>query len=335
MTVDVAMKCTAALVDCDPDAGHTLTDLYDISAVLTFGDEVVAGTGVNLGLDGLPLSVEAGVEAFADWSVTVGAGVSREDGPYIALDPDAGEEGDEVSVTAGVRFNDQGPADCAGTIAESVPDGYVHRGSLPPWPARVLVRHRDRRGRSGSNITATSGSTSPDPTPDRITLADILGGDLDVDFTLGGEVHLAMHIRTGIGEDVPDIPTVLGTFHLDWAVEVGEDIEPPTIGFDDLHLDLGTFLSGFLEPIAKEVKNITGPLQPIIDVLMAPIPVVSDLAELVGADPITMISLLEAATGRGPVAREGGRRVHHLLQRHRRARRPIDPDPARPARCKD
>ena len=44
-------------------------------------------------------------------------------------------------------------------------------------------------------------------------------------------------------------------------------------------------------PITKEIKKITGPLQPIVDVITAPIPVVSDLAELVGSPPITMISL--------------------------------------------
>ena len=93
--------------ECDPGAGDTLANLTDISALVTFGQEVVAGTGINLGLEGLPLSIEAGIEGFAEWSLTVGAGVSRDDGPYIKLDPAA----DEVSVTAGVRFNDQGPSD--------------------------------------------------------------------------------------------------------------------------------------------------------------------------------------------------------------------------------
>ena len=76
----------------------------------------------------------------------------------------------------------------------------------------------------GSNITVHLGFNVTGSDPDRITLADIVGGDVEVDFTLDGAVHLAMHIRTGIGEDIPDIPTVLGTFHLDWEVEVGEAV---------------------------------------------------------------------------------------------------------------
>jgi Ca2+-binding RTX toxin-like protein len=305
-TVTIIKKCGDDLHDCGD--GDSLLTLTDIAAQITFGQEIVAGTGLNLGLPGLPLSIEGGVEAFATWQVTVGAGVSRDDGPYIALDPQQGPDGDEVSVDVGLRFNDQGPDDCAGTVAMSVDDitdNIPDRPDAPDYdPANCL------RGRlaflfvtaideadPGSGITAHLGFNVEGSDPDRITLPDILGGDLDVEFTLDGDVHFNLHVRTGIGEDSPDLPTVLGTFHLDWSVELGEPVPSPDVGFDDLHLDLGTFLKGFLEPIAKEVKNITGPLQPIIDTLMAPIPVVSDLAELVGSDPITMISLLEAATG--------------------------------------
>ena len=107
---------SAATTTATPATGDTLADLTDIGATLTFGQEVVAGTGINLGLEGLPLSIEAGVEGFAEWHVTVGAGVSRDDGPYISARPGRRRG----PVTAGVRFNDQGPADCAGPIAGSV-----------------------------------------------------------------------------------------------------------------------------------------------------------------------------------------------------------------------
>jgi Ca2+-binding RTX toxin-like protein len=292
--VEVTVEMTCVLNDpCDPDAGDTLLDVIDIRALLTFGQEVVEGTGVNLGLEGLPLSVEGGVEAFANWSITAGAGVSYADGPYIALDPDE----NELGVEAGVRFNDEGPDDCAGPIAESVDEGdYTEDRCLRGRLAFLFITAIDEAD-PGSNISANIGFDVTGSDPDRITLQDIVGGDVDVAFNLGGQVHLAMHFRTGIGEDVPDIPSILGTFQLDWEVALGDPIEAPTVSFDNLHLDLGTFLTGFLGPIASEVKNITGPIQPIIDVLMAPIPVVSDLAQLVGSPPITMISLLEAATG--------------------------------------
>ncbi len=40
-----------------------------------------------------------------------------------------------------------------------------------------------------------------------------------------------------------------------------------------------------LGPIVKEIKKVTGPLQPVIDTLYAPIPVLSDLSQLAGGRP--------------------------------------------------
>ena len=56
---------------------------------------------------------------------------------------------------------------------------------------------------NGSAMKAHLGFNVTGSSPERITLADIVGGDLDVAFTLEGDVHLGLHIRTGIGEDVP------------------------------------------------------------------------------------------------------------------------------------
>jgi len=52
---------------------------------------------------------------------------------------------------------------------------------------------------------------------------------------------------------------------------------PPTIVIEDLALDLGTFLSDFIFPILEQVRIVTGPLQPIVDLLQADIPILSDI----------------------------------------------------------
>ena len=66
------------------------------------------------------------------------------------------------------------------------------------------------------------------------------------------------------------------------------------ISFPHLYLEVGTFLDKTLGPIFKEVKSITGPLQPIIDTLYAPIPVLSDLSHLVGGPDVTLVSIAKA-----------------------------------------
>ncbi len=295
-SIEVVTLCDA-VAETECGDGDGFTGIEDIRAVLTFGQMEEASTGVNLGLEGLPLSIEAGVGGFASWSITFGIGVSLEDGPYVALRDPA--DGPELEVSAGANLAN-GPTDCAGPMANSVdPTHYTTdrcvRGQLA-FLFLTAIDATDATDDGPSEISATLGLDVTSGSADKITFGDLAAGDVGVDPVLEGGVHIDLHFRTGIGDDSPDLPTLLGTFALDWNLALGDPISAPTIAFDNLHLDLGTFFNEFLSPITSEIKKITGPLQPIIDVITAPIPVVSDLAELVGGDPITMISILEAAT---------------------------------------
>ncbi|GAI92495.1 unnamed protein product, partial [marine sediment metagenome] len=49
------------------------------------------------------------------------------------------------------------------------------------------------------------------------------------------------------------------------------------VEFQDITLDLGSFVSDVIGPIVGQIQEITEPIQPIIDVLTYPIPVISDL----------------------------------------------------------
>ena len=297
VTVTIVTECK------DPGDGNTdctgrgLLDLVDIRAELTFSGEFVAGTGVNLGLEGLPISFEAGLEGYAGWEAELGIGVNRDEGPYLALNTDPADP--ELSFQAGVRLNDQGAADCDASLAPGIdPSEYTADRCLKGRLAFLFIEALDRTS-PRSEIAAEIGLniTSSDAA---VSLSDLLGGDIGVEPVISGGINLDLHIRTGIETPLTtsaDLPTIVGTLHLQWGLDSNGNETPLTIEFENLHLDVGTFLDEFLGPITKEIRKITGPLQPIIDVLMAPIPVISDLSELVGAGPVTMISLLEVATG--------------------------------------
>ena len=63
------------------------------------------------------------------------------------------------------------------------------------------------------------------------------------------------------------------------------------VGFEDVAIDLGAFLGEILGPVVTQLKSVTGPLQPIVDTLYAPIPVLSDLSQAAGGPPVTLITL--------------------------------------------
>jgi Ca2+-binding RTX toxin-like protein len=287
---------------CDGSDG--LIDVRDIRATFTFGEMVTASTGVNLGLEGLPLSVQGGVSAFANWGVTLGVGVSTTDGPYVALD----ELAPEFLVSAGVTLA-AGPTDCADPL-DALADDYTADRCLTARLGFLGVEALD----SVDNPTIVGAHLGLDiagDADDKITLGDLVSGAVSASPQVAGGINIDLHIRTGIAGATADLPSIIGTFGLNW--EIGDfqqaavdstfedltsvSIPSPSVSFDNLHLDIGEVLDKFIEPVTKEIKKITGPLQPIVDVITAPIPVVSDLSELVGGPQITMLSVLEQASG--------------------------------------
>lgn len=77
----------------------------------------------------------------------------------------------------------------------------------------------------------------------------------------------------------------------------GESYE---LDYQDIRLDLGTFFSGFVDPLVDVIQLALSPYKPIVDFLTDDIPVLSDLAEGIGMDPVNVIDLGILATSLNP-----------------------------------
>lgn len=109
-----------------------------------------------------------------------------------------------------------------------------------------------------------------DPNSDgRLTFAELSDFDFDrdVDTKLTGSANVYLHLKTNFG-DSASFPSIDSDFHLGW--NLGSE-ENPTVEFNDVQVDLGTFASKFAAPILKNVQKITQPLQKFTDILKAPI----------------------------------------------------------------
>ena len=230
----------------------------------------------------------------------------------------------EVGFDANVGFGDNAGA-CSGDVdAGAAPRPYLAgfstsrclRGEL----AFLAVTLRDSDTGDGvyqEDVAAKSAEEDQDPTKltlaatidlrkptngDRITFSDLTAGNLSVEPGFSATANVDVRFRTGLNVNQPaGFPSVLGKIHLFWKLSVGlsdpVDVKPLDIEFDGLNLDAGKFVSQFLKPIADSVKNVTKPLQPVIEFLQAPIPVISDISEAVGQGPVTPLDLLEAVAG--------------------------------------
>ena len=152
----------------------------------------------------------------------------------------AASTGELAFLAVTIRDKDTGdvcPADLAATSPAT-------RRIRPALPARQPRRHDERRPRHGRRPArrATSGSRRRSR------------GDANVD----------VRFRTGlnVGQSA-GFPSVLGKLHLYWGFAV-DDGQPASTRrarsstSTALNLDAGKFISQFLGPIVKQVKNITG-----------------------------------------------------------------------------
>src|SRR5690606_10092053 len=73
-----------------------------------------------------------------------------------------------------------------------------------------------------------------------------------------------------------------------WDLEDG--VGEPVVMFSNVALDLGTFISEFLGPILTEIRKVTEPLDPSIEIVQARLPVLSDLA----GQTVTLLDLAAA-----------------------------------------
>ena len=323
--VSVVVKCGfASPTDCAP--GDSVGAISDVRVTFALGqglggsgaptqgcdDSCVDGENLpfDLGLPGLPLRSAGTLAVQVGWKLIVDFGLSRNDGPYVVTNH--GSEA-ELSVGAAVGIGEAESSvqsECAAKDPNLDTDPEGLRGFSDD---RCLIGELGFLQiviRDGANGDGTA-DTDDDPSRilllttadlqssgDRLNFLQLASSHANVDLNVEASVNVDLRIRTGLrdGENY-GLPSVLGAFHLAWSWDPSTGTSPTEVKFDNLYLDAGAFISKFLGPIVKEVQKITSPLKPVIDTVRAPIPVLSDLSHLVGGDDITMISLLETATG--------------------------------------
>ena len=297
--ITITLLCGNDNHECENDGSvpdDEVFDIVDLSVQFTIGKVIVEAPEIpfSFGFPGLRLATADGsdpgdapdgIKAGVEWSIDVGFGLSLTDGFYLITD---GAD-PEIELEATVNTPDF-VADIAFLGITIDGDNSV---TLKP------------SGRSDDELSLSLAINLP--TGDgKLGLSDLANID-PKEFlpTLTAQVDLYWRIETapdfgGADTSSGSMPTLKGTLNVTATAVLsadGLDFSGLAFGLDDIALDLGSFIDDFLGPILSEVQNFTKPLQPVIDLVSTPIPGISQLAELVGADPITMMVLFEAISG--------------------------------------
>ncbi|HEV3082685.1 MAG TPA: hypothetical protein VGY66_23075, partial [Gemmataceae bacterium] len=121
--------------------------------------------------------------------------------------------------------------------------------------------------------------------PSMLSLSDAANAGTvlaDTTTSISGEAKVNLGMVVSFGGST-QFPTVSTNFQLDWKLDSSDTKSSslgsePTVDFNNVTLDLGTFFSQFVGPILSKIQTVTKPLQPVIDFVTAPIPVISNLA---------------------------------------------------------
>ncbi|HMF12111.1 MAG TPA: hypothetical protein VKE94_07385, partial [Gemmataceae bacterium] len=240
-------------------------------------DRTVPGVTFGLGLPGMPLTVKSG-------PLQVKAGFSY-DGLTFGLQggapffPSTGTLSATVNAGLGVGTTIRGTLGFL-EISATVPDPNT---SNPYYPEK----------------TGLSLGLATDVTPGGLANPRLSGSadvnlDLKADFT-GNNVQQGYKY-----------PNIRANLYMHWGfnnANPGADRssfgDDPDIQFRSVQFGMGTFLSEVLRPIVKTVQDVTKPLKPILDVLKAELPGISDISTAGGLPPVSIESLAKLAESTG------------------------------------
>ncbi len=250
-------------ITCAADAVHFNFRLQKaLNLVDTTGDPI----RLDIGIPGLGLEVDGNVKVEISFDLTLRFVISASEGFYF-------DTSDSQELAIGFRV--------------TIP-GLHAQGNLLFLQVDVSDESdgKDMQGgaRKASSFTGGFVVDLKDPvgSGNKLTYADMTNGGFDfdkfVDAKLGAVADVNLDLSVSFGGSAR-FPRLVAELDVDWEwTHDGPAGGTLKFGIPNLALDIGSFVSDFIQPILQELSDITGPLQPIVDVLTQRLPVISDLA---------------------------------------------------------
>lgn len=293
------------LKDYDTSDGETQVTFQDIVAsnvdnnfqwLFRVGQSYRPSVDVDfdIGIDALQLAMDVGLDITIDWDLSIGVGIGPADGAYIFIGDQRGNDAagnSELVVSLEVDLADESML--TGTL------GFLQL-EINESSASDPGLENDGAGNRNTYIGALFAvdlKNAADSNDARLSFSEL--GSITADVSMSAEAEVNLDVVARFNPDIVPaavsalLPEVSARFVLDWEsgnvlageLDFAESLK--LLGFRNVNINMGSFINDFLKPFVDKIAEITGPLQPIIDVITAPIPVISDLA----GQPISLVDI--------------------------------------------
>ncbi|HEX4366549.1 MAG TPA: LEPR-XLL domain-containing protein, partial [Rhodopila sp.] len=261
-------------------------NIQDVQIVFTLGSTWSPGTQptFNLGLPGLGLSVSQGaVSVSVGWNLTFTLGIDRDSGPYLVA-PTSGS-----NVTADIIAN------VSTTAAITAQLGFLGLTATQPVPGKpdpdntAVTAYQTGVGLNFS--AGFKGGSSTIGGESVIPVSQFGGNNLNISLTGSAAVDLDLALGFDISGGKVDtqypnftaqllVGTASGSSSPGaWTFGVGlngANSTSPDVALNNISLDLGDFLNNYLGKIINPLAEVLKPIQPILDFLATPIPIINE-----------------------------------------------------------
>ncbi|MCY2994917.1 MAG: hypothetical protein NTY19_44705 [Planctomycetota bacterium] len=261
------------------------TEHFQIFFRLAGHDEVALD--FDIGLHGLPITADGqgGLEFGWDYQVDFGIGVDREQGVYLVAD----------AVNPELTFTID-----AGLAVESSGGQYVPTSLTIDLFGLQLSATDNVNQSTGVPGTHVGGTVELDLIPvsgNRLPLGDLASASFvdlfSVDLAATAQVDLIL--EAGLGSNLPSLQTELvlgcsaGASLVGGALDVSASCS--SIQLKNTGINLGDFLSKHVGSLINRLKEYLEPIEPVIQLLKAEVPGLSQLSQAAGNGPLTMLDL--------------------------------------------
>lgn len=315
----VTPRLTCGTAACKP-ATQTVGDVTAIELPMTLGKaKTTYQVPFESGLAGLPVSADFLVNSEVGWGLNLTLGIDRTTGPYVDLTDS------KLALDAGVTFptpeeyegGDGCPANPVSSAFEAgSPFAGYNKDSCQSLTLGLL-QATAYDGKDGDRSQATVDLDIDLDQAVNGTAKAIAAGELK-DLTtsekleragvaLKAKGRLNVYFVTGVNprNGSPDaaLPSVHGVLDMKFnptnknVWDVTNLDEDWSIDYEKLYLDAGTFVDKFAGDVIRGAAKQVKPYKPLIDAVRAPVPVISDIAMLMGQEQVSLLDILEGSAG--------------------------------------
>ena len=243
-----------------PDFNVTLTgksSAAESTLLITLGRQYEfpdINLSTNLGVPALSLDVDGKAKSKYNYNLSLGVGVSKDFGCYI--------DTDQTKLTANIDLGLDDQFKAKGNLGFFQVDLANDTNNPTKVDASLEVKLNDLDNLGGANDGA------------RLTLPELQGNYQFKDLfnaNLTSNANLGLTAKTSINGN-PAFPSYNFDLGVNWPILnyangqlTGQ--QKPTVAFNNMQLDLGTFVNNFAKPIIGKITDVIQPFRPVINFL--------------------------------------------------------------------